>query len=240
MSNPFFTFKRFTVYHDKCAMKVGTDGVLLGAWVDTKGSGKIIDVGSGTGLIAIMVAQRSEAHIDAVEIEADAYKQATGNVEACPWNDRIEVYNYSFQYFASIINTRYDLVVSNPPYFRNSLKPSADNRSLARHDERLGYESLLRSSKFILAPQGRLAIIIPAKETERFTDLAYLEDLYPLRLTWVRPNPLKDYSRCLMEFARNKNQACSINEILIKHVDSESYTEDYIALTREYYLRFEV
>jgi len=128
------------------------------------------------------------------------------------------------------------VVVSNPPYYRNSLKSPVDSRSLARHDERLGYESLLLCSKHILTPGGRLAVILPARESVRFTELAYFEDLFPRRLTWVRPNPLKNYSRCLMEFGLNRTQTCITDELVIKKADNKSYTDDYIELTKEYYL----
>jgi len=221
-------------------MKVGTDGVLLGAWADVKDTGRILDVGAGSGLIALMLAQRSGANIDAVEIEVDAYKQAGENLLASPWNDRIKVFNDSFQHFSDTTANRYDLVISNPPYFRNSLKPPVNSRSLARHDERLGYESLLKGSKGILTSSGRLAIIIPAKETVRFTELAYFEDLYPRRITWVRANQSKNYSRCLMEFSTNRTQACITGEMTIKQENNEEYSDEYVVLTREYYLMFDV
>jgi tRNA1Val (adenine37-N6)-methyltransferase len=129
-------------------------------------------------------------------------------------------------------------VVSNPPYFRNALKPPVDSRAMARHDDRLGYESLLQGSGEMLVPEGKLAVIIPANETMRFTELAYFKELYPCRLTWVRPDPLKKYSRCLMEFTVNRQLACSTDELTIREVNNAAYTDEYMALTKEFYLKF--
>ena len=138
MPNPYFSFKQFTVYHDRCAMKVGTDGVLLGAWTDVSGARDILDIGTGTGLIALMLAQRSEAHIVAVDIDEDAVKQAKENVEKSPWPGRIEVERHDICCFNSDI--RYDVIVSNPPYFFNSLKCPDGQRNIARHTVGLNFE----------------------------------------------------------------------------------------------------
>ncbi len=239
MANPYFAFKKFIIYHDKCAMKVGTDGVLLGAWVNVPGAGRILDAGTGTGLIAIMVAQRSGAVIDAVEIDDKAFTQAVENVAACPWKERIRIHHDSFQHFTSISPIRYDIVVSNPPYFRNSLRPPMKSRSLARHDENLDYRSLLLCTSQLLTPEGRLAIIAPAHEIDHISETAYFHNLFPSQLLKVRPAADKNYSRCLAEFTRNRNKTCIIHDLTIKQDDTEQYTEDYIALTKEYYLKIE-
>jgi tRNA1Val (adenine37-N6)-methyltransferase len=237
MANTYFAFKQFTVYHDRCAMKVGTDGVLLGAWVSVQNANSILDVGTGTGLIAIMCAQRSKASIDAVEIDNNAYGQAVENVYACPWKERIKIHHDSFQHFATKTASRYNMVVSNPPYFRHSLKPPAKSRSLARHDDNLNFESILFYTAQILAPEGRLAIIIPAKEIDHFTELAYFHDLHPQRQTLVRPHMGKDYSRCLAEYSRNKSQLCITNELIIKQENTVEYTNDFKTIVREFYLK---
>jgi tRNA1Val (adenine37-N6)-methyltransferase len=238
MANPCFAFKQFTIYHDKCAMKVGTDGVLLGAWVNVQSAERILDVGTGSGLIAIMLAQRSDAVIDAVEIDERAYSQAFENIAACPWSVRINIHQDSFQHFAGITEVYYDVVVSNPPYFRNSLKSSLISRSLARHDQKLSHESLLFYSSQILAPEGRLALIIPADDITHLMELAYFHKLYPSQLLMIRPDPDKNYSRCLAEFTHNRDQDCIENELIIKQKDSVGYTENYKSLTRDFYLNF--
>jgi tRNA1Val (adenine37-N6)-methyltransferase len=238
MANNYFSFKQFTVHHDKCAMKVGTDGVLLGAWVKVINVGRILDIGTGTGLIAIMMAQRSTAFIDAVEIDENACKQAVENVAACPWKERIVIHHDSFQHFAANTTSQYDIIVSNPPYFSNSLKSPLQLRSLARHDDSLSNESLLRSSAHILAPEGYLYVIIPAYDINSFIALAGLHGLYPSQMIKIRPVPHKAYSRCLIEFSSYRNQICTEKELIIKQENSKEYTHEYKNLTRDYYLNF--
>jgi tRNA1Val (adenine37-N6)-methyltransferase len=217
-------------------MKVGMDGVLLGAWVNVPDAGRILDVGTGTGLIAIMLAQRSEALIDAVEIEPEAYLQARENIAACPWNQRIEVYNGSFQLFADHFTARYDLVVSNPPFFRNSLQSPFASRSLARHDVWLSHESLIFNAVRILTDKGRLAVILPAGEFNGFSEQAYLQGLFVTRLLNIKPLPDKDFSRCMVEFSRSRNAKYDEDTLIIRNKDRRTYTDDYIKLTGDFYL----
>ena len=237
MANNYFSFKQFTVFHDKCAMKVGTDGVMLGAWADVERTGRIIDAGTGTGLIAIMLAQRTvTAVIDAVEIDEKACGQALENVRACPWSQRINVHNDSFQHFAENTDTRYDLVVSNPPFFRNALKPPVDARANARHDTKLSHDSLLFHAATILNNEGRLAMIVPAEAFTRLTEQAYLHGLYISKLLKVRPLPDKPVSRCLVEFCLNRQVRCEESMLTIRGKDLVTYTDDYKALTNDFYL----
>jgi tRNA1Val (adenine37-N6)-methyltransferase len=235
MSNNYFAFRQFVIRQEGCAMKVGTDGVLLGAWANVMGADRILDVGTGSGLIAIMLAQRSNALIDAVEIDRNAYLQAVVNAGLCPWQQRICIYNDSFQHFSVSTPVHYDLVVSNPPYFRNSLRPPGDTRSVARHDEKLGYEDLLTGTSTLLSKEGRLAVILPADEFTHVVALAYFQGLYPIHQTLVSPVLGKKHSRCLVEFGRIRNQSCKTDELIIKH-DNSFYTSDYKALTGDYYL----
>ena len=219
-------------------MKVGTDGVLLGAWANVQDAARILDVGTGTGLIAIMMAQRTEAFIDAVEIDAEACSQALENVATCPWKERIKIHHDTFRNFADNTTILYDRVVSNPPYFRKSLKSPVKPRSLARHNENLNYESLLFYTARILKPEGRLAVIVPSDAYTHLANLAYLHGLFPLRLTRVRPKPEKDPSRCLVEFSRHRDQPCVTHELMIKGEEGYEFTGMYQSLTREYYLNF--
>jgi tRNA1Val (adenine37-N6)-methyltransferase len=235
MANPYFAFKQFTVFHDRCAMKVGTDGVLLGAWVNVADASKMLDVGTGTGLIALMMAQRSEGIIHGVEVDENAFLQAGENVKRSPWAGRIKLFHNSFQQFARDSAGLYDLVVSNPPYFRNSLKPPAKSRSLARHDDNLSYESLLFYTSKVLSDRGRLTVILPADGFSNFELMARFHDLQPIRVTRVRPQPGKDLSRCLAEFSRDNQMNYHYSEIAIRNED-HSYTKEYIELTRDYYL----
>jgi tRNA1Val (adenine37-N6)-methyltransferase len=238
MSNNFFSFKQFTVYQDQCAMKVGTDGVLLGSWAAVESVSRILDAGSGTGLIALMLAQRSTAIIDGVEIEKNACLQSRKNVAGSPWHSRINLYHDSIQHFTETTSLRYNLIVSNPPYFHDSLKPPVKSRSLAKHNEGLDYAALLSCSSKLLLPGGQLSIIIPAGDQKQFTIQADFHRLQPSRLTWVRPAPGKAYSRCLMEFKAMPGISCDENELIIRNEDLKTYSEDYIRLTGDFYLGF--
>jgi tRNA1Val (adenine37-N6)-methyltransferase len=237
MANNFFLFKQFTIFHDKCAMKVGTDGVLLGAWVNAGIAGRILDVGTGTGLIAIMMAQRcSAAVIDAVEIDEKASLQAGENVAACPWRERIMVVHDSFQHFAQNAVARYDVVVCNPPFFRNALRSPIALRSVARHDTNLSYESLLFYTAKILANEGRLAVIIPAFELIRLTEQAFLQGLFVSKILRIKPLPEKPDTRCLVELLQDRYAQCAESSLTIRNNDLITYTVEYKSLTGDFYL----
>jgi tRNA1Val (adenine37-N6)-methyltransferase len=238
MANNYFSFKQFTVYQDQCAMKVGTDGVLLGSWAGTDHVSRILDVGSGTGLIALMLAQRSGAFVDGVEIEKNACLQSRKNAAGSPWQNRINLYHDSIQHFTEITSLRYDLIASNPPYFQNSLKPPAKFKSMAKHDVGFNYSTLLVCSARLLRPGGRMAVIIPAADQGQFAVLADFHRLRPLRLTWVKPAPGKEYSRCMMEFTAIEGVQCFENELVIREEDLKTYTREYIEMTKDFYLGF--
>jgi len=238
MANPYFAFKQFTIYHDRCAMKVGTDGVLLGAWVDLTGADNMLDAGTGTGLISLMCAQRApNIVIDAVEIDSEACDQAQENVNASPWTERIHVHHDTFQHFGANATTHYDLIVSNPPFFRHSLKPPLLSRATARHDDRLSPESLLYYTDSLLTSNGRLAVILPASDFELFVSLAGLYHLHILRQTYIRPRHDKNQSRCLAEFSRQQQPHVDVHEIIIMEKDNRCSAE-YISLTKDFYLGF--
>jgi len=235
MSAISFQFKQFTVHHDKCAMKVGTDGVLLGAWASTLNISRALDIGTGTGLIALMLAQRCAAVIDAVEIDEHACEQARENIARSPWADRIHLHACYIQQFADNKTGGYDLIVANPPYFRNALLSPEKSRSMARHDRNLSFEELLHAASGLLKAHGRFAVVIPAAEKEHFTGLAWPEGLYPSRFLLVRPAPGKPFTRCLAEFSPDRNTACTVSELGIKN--QSGYSTDYISLTKEFYLK---
>ncbi len=234
MSNPFFSFKKFTVYHDRCAMKVGTDGVLLGAWTDITHSKRILDIGTGTGLIALMLAQRSETvHITAIDIDQEAVIQASENTNASPWNKRIEVSKKDICAFTSDI--LFDTIVSNPPYFTNSLKCSDIQRNTARHTDTLSAYSLLAKVAELLTSKGRFSVIIPSEQTEEFIQIAEGQGLYPSRLTQIITRPGLSPKRSLMEF-RKTAQNIQSDELTIE-LERHVYSEEYIALTKDFYLK---
>jgi tRNA1Val (adenine37-N6)-methyltransferase len=218
-------------------MRVTTDGVLLGAWTNANQARQILDVGTGTGLIAIMLAQRTSAFIDAIEIDKMACTQAMENVEACPWPDRINIIHCDFRDFARNTDKQYDIVVSNPPFFRSSLKPPAWQRSVARHDGHLSYEAIFHFSARLLAPYGSLFIISPAIATQELTDMAYLKGLHLKTLLRVSPSPHKPVSRCMFEFTLTSQRHVNQSEMSVRKSDGKTYSDEYREMTREYYLK---
>ncbi|WP_109434212.1 MULTISPECIES: tRNA1(Val) (adenine(37)-N6)-methyltransferase [Aquimarina] len=236
MSKPF-KFKEFTLHQDRCAMKVGTDGVLLGAWVPIDGAvDSILDIGTGTGVIALMSAQRSNAEvIDALEIDADAYEQAVENFEASSWGDRLFCYHASFQEFMAEIDDQYDLLISNPPFYREDYKTSDTKRDMARFEDALPFEHLLVGVSKLLSDQGKFAVIVPYKEEERIIDLASQVTLFPLKITRVKGTLTSEVKRSLLLFDREKKTP-EIDELIIENTRHE-YTKSYIDLTKDFYLK---
>ena len=215
-------------------MKVSTDGVILGAWTEPGDASTILDIGTGTGLIAIMLAQKSKASIDAVEIEPHACSQAIENAENCPWKERITVTHSSFQEYSIHSSHKYDLIVTNPPFFSNSLKTPHSGRNLARHNDILPPEALLAGVDRLLSPNGRFCLILPYIESSLFLVDAALYNLYCARKTHVKPTPKKSTSRVLMELARERHKIQE-TDLIIQGEDGQ-YTENFALLTKEYYL----
>ncbi|MGB3508307.1 MAG: methyltransferase [Microcoleaceae cyanobacterium] len=231
-----FRFKQFTILQDRCAMKVGTDGTLLGAWVDIYGAEKILDIGTGTGLIALMLAQRSFAEIDAVEIDTDSSIQAGENVQRSPWSDRIKIDNYSIQKYADICQKRYDLIVSNPPFFENASKAAKKARTVARHTDFLSQADLLQAAVQLLSETGRLAVIYPVEQAEYFQAKAESLGLFCYRKMYVKPMPKIPTKRILMELSKNK---LPLREnTLIIEAKQYVYTPEFIILIKDFYLKY--
>ncbi|MEE4197513.1 MAG: tRNA1(Val) (adenine(37)-N6)-methyltransferase [Bacteroidales bacterium] len=237
MANDYFKFKQFVVYQERCAMKVGTDGVLLGAWAGVENANRILDVGTGTGLIALMLAQRSNASIDALEIDARACAQALENINHSPWAERIHVIHQSFQDFSEKNAAKYDLIVSNPPYFQNSLTTPDARRTQARHNTDLQLDDLIGGTLQCLAPTGTLSLILPYLEGNLLIAGAAEKGLYCVRKTNVLPKPGRKPKRLLLEFQRNKKPLFEQN-LVIEVSKRHQYSDDYKALTRDFYLNF--
>ena len=234
MPNPYFAFKQFTVRHDRCAMKVGTDGVLLGAWTDLSHSRRILDIGTGTGLIALMLAQRCmDARITAIDLDSAAVEQAQENIQASPWKDRIEALQQDICTYHP--NGTFDTIVSNPPYFIDSLKCPDGQRSTARHTDTLDADRLIGKVSELLTSDGRFSIILPAEQTEDLIRVAGEKGLHPSRQTWVITRPGLSPKRILMEF-RKIPVMLQPDELVIE-LERHVYSEEYIALTQEFYLK---
>ena len=229
-----FRFKNFSVDHSRSAMKVGTDGVLLGAWADTTDARSILDIGTGSGVIALMLAQRTkdDAEIDAVEIEAEDAAQAIENVSTSPWPGKIIVHLSSIQSFAT--SKKYDLIVSNPPFFTNSFHPPDPRRIQVRHTTSLSYKDLLDAVQRLLHETGKFTIILPAAEGKTFVDLACVTQLHVSRKTLFRGRASKPPERWLLEFTR-KSSSLDENELVM--YDGEEWSAPYRRLTKDFYLK---
>ncbi len=232
-----FRFKEFLVDQDRCAMKVGTDGVLLGAWVPLRNEDRqLLDVGTGTGLIALMLAQRTaDAQITALDIDADCVEQARENVEGSPWKERVAVVQSAVQDFYA--EFRYDLIVSNPPYFENSLYSPDAARTRARHTASLPFEELLAAVDRLLAADGRFAVVLPTDAVDRFLHRAVV-NLWLERRLDVRTTPRRAPKRTLLLFSRRQPETLPANEELVIQTAPETFTAEYRALTRDFYLKF--
>lgn len=236
MANQWFRFKHFTLQQDKCAMKVGTDGVILGAWMDVNNAKTALDIGTGTGLLALMLAQRSPAlQIDAIEIDADAATQAMENVAESQFHKQISIWNVDFNEYSKHCNYKYDLIISNPPFFRDSLKPDSMGRAMARHTETLTLGQLLSGVKKLLSPQGKLSIILPFELVMSLIDMAAIHNLFPGRILKVIPVPGKDAKRGCIEFSFKKKEVVE-DSLVIEVGGRHHYSEEYKKLTQDFYL----
>jgi tRNA1Val (adenine37-N6)-methyltransferase len=215
-------------------MKVGTDGVLLGAWATVKSAKSCLDIGTGTGLLALMVAQRNrDVAVVAIELDDEAVIQAKENVEASPWPDRIQVVHSDVRSYCAV--KTFDHIISNPPYFNDSLKSSDTHRSLARHTSTLSYMELLACVKNLLAPQGIFSLILPYNVCTEFIDLAKSHNLYCSRFCKVMPLPNANPKRALMEFSFS-NSDTVLEELVIESSGRHCYSAEYKELTKEFYL----
>jgi tRNA1Val (adenine37-N6)-methyltransferase len=236
MPNNYFNFKQFTINQDKSAFKVGTDGVLLGACTDITGVRSILDIGSGTGLISIMLAQRCSAEITAIEPDKDSCLQAIRNVTDCPWTERIKVINTDLQSF-NPGEGKFDLIVTNPPYFADSLKNPDQRKSAARHNDSLTSNAILEGVTRLLADRGRLQLIMPYIEGNIFIAGAQKFGLYCNNILKIKPLPSAEIRRLILTFSRVALKATE-RFITIEHGGRHEFTEEYINLTKEFYLKF--
>jgi tRNA1Val (adenine37-N6)-methyltransferase len=228
-----FTFKQFKVEHDSCAMKVSTDGILLGAWAYLKGANTLLDIGTGTGLLALMCKQRQPAlSITAVEIDEAAYKQAQQNIASSPWPN-ITVKHTTIQAFEQA--APFDVVISNPPYFNRSLKGLSNARNTARHTDGLSFDELIHAYMRLSHKQSCFNVILPTTEAGLFVELAKQSGLYLNAHCQAKTTPSKAFSRSLMRFSL-VNTLPELTSLCIKD-DNNRYSDDYIALCKAFYLK---
>ncbi len=242
-----FRFKQFDCRHERSAMKIGVDSVLLGSWMTPlEGKGKILDVGTGCGLLALMCAQRNpETAIDAIEMEQGAYEEASANFETSPWADRLTAICGDFTRFALEpgIRSTYDRIISNPPYFDSGVAQDGSARIAARHQDLLSPETLIRLSVPLLAPLGRLAMIVPTEQAEELIAVAKEVGMDLSRICEVRGRENLPSKRTMLEFVKEEERVNKVKEILNKEtlileVSPGMPTDEHRQLCKNFYLKF--
>lgn len=237
MPNPYFKFKKFTVYHDKCAMKVGTDGVLLGVWATVDGAKNVVDIGTGSGLIALMMAQRNpEAKILGIDVDESAVAQAADNFATSPFSERLLIRHSSFEEWTMETDEKVDSIISNPPFFSDSLQSPNTARTLARHNNTLPLESLFFNSKRKLTDNGLLSLILPYDQKNTALKIADNCGFSLSRITTVFPTPNSIAKRVLLEFAVTDVPHPSENQLIIEE-SRHVYSENFISLVKDFYLK---
>jgi tRNA1Val (adenine37-N6)-methyltransferase len=218
-------------------MKIGTDGVLLGAWTPLINNPyNVLDIGAGTGILSLMLAQRSNAEqIDAIEIDEDAYEQCIENFEASPWGDKLFCFHAGLDEIVDEPEDEYDLIISNPPFYTEDYKSPTTSRDLARFEDALPFEELIEAAALLLSDNGVFSVIIPYKEEERFVSMCKELDLFPLKITRVKGTPTSEIKRSLLAFCRVE-QTALIDELVIE-ISRHNYTPEYVELTKDFYLK---
>jgi tRNA1Val (adenine37-N6)-methyltransferase len=237
MANNYFKFKQFTIHQEHAAFKVTTDSVLLGAWAGFDGVQSVLDAGTGTGILALMAAQRSDALIVAVEPDRTSFMQAGLNITNSPWHERITLINSALQDYLPEHGLLFDMIITNPPFFTASL-PNRDTRKAAtRHALTLTPEELIEAAQRLLAPDGTLQLVLPVTEALLFVGMASSAGFYCNRRLSVRPTPSLPPARVLMSLSCN-DDGCEDSEIVIEKGGRHIYSEEYVSLTKDFYLRF--
>jgi tRNA1Val (adenine37-N6)-methyltransferase len=233
-SNSYFQFKQFVVNQEDCAMKVGTDGVLLGAWFDFKENGSVLDIGTGTGLIALMAAQRGADSVVAVEIDEKAARQATENVASSKWKDIVTVVHSDIACFSD--DKRFDAVVCNPPFFRDSLRSPDSVRSQARHNDTLSYEKLAEMANYLLSDSGLFSLVLPYDMVDTFISVAAKNGLYLCKRTNVVTRKGNLPKRVLLSLCKQVKVCVTDELVMFDELNNE--TSEYISIVRDFYLKY--
>lgn len=236
MANNYFNFRQFTIFQDKCSFKVGTDGVLLGAYADVAKVCNILDIGTGSGLLSLMLAQRSKAEISAIEPDNYSFEQACSNFKNSPWNNRIKAENVDLQNF-NPVDVTFDLIVSNPPFFSSSLKNPDPRKAAARHNDSLTAEELLKGTARLMTEEGRLQVILPYVEGNLFIAEAHEYGLYCNNILKIKPLATSEIRRLILTFSRKRLKATE-RFLVIEKGERHDFTEDYKNLTKDFYLNF--
>lgn len=233
-----FHFKHFSLNHGNSTMKVGTDAVLLGAWVEVKPDDEVLDIGTGCGILPLMLAQRGVSTVDAVDLDGPSAEEAAMNFQASQWREHLNAFHDDIKTFDQ--GRRYDLIISNPPFFVNSFKCDADRRNQARHtDTSLSFKDLIANALRLLKPDGRLSVVLPEKESKEFFKIAYNNSLYIYRIQYIIPVEGKDANRVNIELKRSPDMGSprqsEVSYFTLRNVDGK-FTDMYNEIVRDFYL----
>lgn len=232
-----FQFKQFSIRDENSALKVGTDAVLLGAYINTKNSKYILDIGCGSGIIALMMAQKSNSTIDAIDIDLESVQEAKINFGNSPWSERLNAMFTSLSDYVKQSKKKYDLIISNPPFFNNSLKSPSERNNLSKHTSSLSHAELLSGVKNLLSANGVFAVIIPFDHMTSFLNMALIKGLYCLQKLIIYPTTKKPANRIILELSNNQPIKSKEDRLTIRDA-SGNFTEQYKTQTRDYYLNF--
>lgn len=235
-SRPFF-FKKFGMFHHRSTMRVGTDAVLFARWVGVSCSDRVLDVGTGSGIIPLILAQREAGRVDAIELDFDSCEEARQNFEISVWSDKLAVFNEDVRFFANNAKEKYDLIVSNPPFYSSDVKPIREKKVMARHVSTLSYQDLLVSARKMLKDDGRLAVVLPYYESRLFIKDAEKQGFYLQKEFLISPIEGKEPNRVNLQFGLN-NQQCDDRVLFTIRNKDYLYTEEYKEFLKDFYLDF--
>lgn len=232
-TRPFF-FKQFHLHHHRSTMKIGTDSIMLARWTEVSVDDEVLDVGTGCGLIPMMLAQKGIAHCDAVEIDHDSCEEAAENFIGTPWADKLAVIEDDVRHFAKTTNKKYDLVISNPPYFADFTKPDDARKGIARHTDNLSYSDLIDVATTLMKDDGRFVLVLPALEAKSFREKASEKGLFLRNELRIIPVEGRDFNRVNMRFTKNEGEI-DTKYFTIRRAD-HSFTKEYYDFLDDYYL----
>jgi len=236
MPNSWFQFKQFRINQERSAMKVGTDGVLLGAWTNLNGIKHIVDMGCGTGLVALMLAQRSKARIDGIEINQNAASQAAENFASSPWPERLNSICGDIKQVCKLLEGEFDLAVCNPPFFPGHVKPPEENRSYARHINANDWILWFNAAFEMTTSTGKAVFILPFENISERIKTADQSGFYPEAILNIRPKPGKEFKRCIVQFSKQKTEMIH-HELTIETGERGIYTDEFKTLVKDFYLK---
>ena len=230
MSNPF-RFKTFSLFHSKSAQKIGTDSVLLGCFALKKNYSRVLDVGCGCGILSFMLATQPHEQIQGIDIDEISIEEAEKNLNVFPFNHALNFKTIRFQDFSN--TESFDFIISNPPYFKNSLKSPTPQRNLARHNDTLTFDEFAENANRCLTPKGTIALILPVNEMKEMSDALAIQNLYPVEEILILPYPNALPNRCIRFFSRVKKNGIQNSTFIIRN-ENNCYSEEYLELVKDF------